>query len=94
MGSIAEWQSLKVQEYRYKLLIAITRFWELFGVRRPVRFEPPPPAGEYDDAINASSAAARSFLEQYISSLPRPEPRLGGPPPETTEPNSPDVVDG
>src|SRR5512136_1523308 len=48
MGNIVEWQSLRTQEYRYTLLIAITRFAELFGVRRPTRFEPPVAAGDYD----------------------------------------------
>jgi len=33
MGSIVEWQSLKMQEYRYSVLVAIARFFELFGVR-------------------------------------------------------------
>ncbi len=36
-GSIVEWQSLRMQEYRYSVLVGITRFFELFGVRRPVR---------------------------------------------------------
>ena len=93
MGAIVEWQSLKVQEYRYALLVAISRFWELFGVRRPVRFEPPPPPGEYDEAIHMDHAAAHSFLDQYLSSQPKPEPHLGGPPSETAGPEPPGTVD-
>ncbi len=89
MGSIVEWQSLKTQEYRYALLIAIARFWELFGVRRPVRYEPPPPAGVYEDAIHMDQAEAHSFLDQYLASQPPPEPRLGGQPRETAEPEPP-----
>ena len=40
MASIVEWQSLKMQEYRFNVIVWIARFFELFGVRRPVRFEP------------------------------------------------------
>ena len=93
MGSIVEWQSLKMQEYRYSLLVGISRLFELFGVRRPVRYEPPIPAGEYDEALHLDHPEAPSFLEQYISSQPKPEPRLGGQPRETTEPEPPGIVD-
>lgn len=87
MGSIVEWQSLKTQEYRYALLVAISRFWELFGVRRPVRFERPAPAGEYEDAV-WPDRMRDTFLEQYLESSPKAEPRLGGPPPEAGKPDS------
>lgn len=66
MGAIVEWQSLKVQEYRYKLLVAITRFWEWFGVRRPLRFEPPVIAGEFDEAIEVGHTH-HSYLEPYLN---------------------------
>ena len=89
MGSIVEWQSLKMQEYRYHILAGVSRFFELFGVRRPVRYEPPPPAGEYDEALHIDHPEAKSFLEQYLNSQPSPEPRLGGQPRETTEPKPP-----
>jgi len=40
MASIVEWQSFKMQEYRYRLLIGISGFLELFGIgqqsRRPL----------------------------------------------------------
>ena len=39
MASIVEWQSLRMQEYRYNLIVWIARFFELFGIRRPVRYE-------------------------------------------------------
>ena len=46
MASIVEWQSLKMQEYRYTVLMTVAaytaRFFELFGVRRPLRYEPAP----------------------------------------------------
>ena len=89
MASIVEWQSLKMQEYRYSLLVGIARFFELFGVRRPVRYAPPAVAGEYDDALHVDHPEARSFLDQYLESLPRPEPHLGGQPKQTAEPEPP-----
>lgn len=58
MASIVEWQAFKMQEYRYRLLIGIAGFLELFGVgqqarrapalafaggyRQPMRVTPPP----------------------------------------------------
>jgi len=85
MASIVEWQSLKMQEYRHSLrgrvLVGVTRFFELFGVRRPVRFEPEPIfAGDYDHALHSDHPDAPSLLEQYLD---HPEPRLGGAPKET-----------
>jgi hypothetical protein len=89
MASIVEWQSVKMQQYRYGLLVAISRFWALFGVLRPVRYDAPPPAGDYDHALHVDHPEAPSFLDQYISTLPRPDPRLGGQPKQTAEPESP-----
>jgi hypothetical protein len=76
MGSIVEWQSLKMQEYRYKILLAIVRFWELFGIHRPVRFEVPIPAGDYDPAVHSDHTDAPSLLAQYLE--PKVEPALVG----------------
>ena len=83
MGNIVEWQSLRTQEYRYSLLIGISRFAELFGVRRPARFEPPAPSGDYDEAIHSEHPDTPSLLEQYLKDNPE-EPRLGGKPKETS----------
>jgi len=80
MASIVEWQSLRMQEYRYDLLIGIARFFELFGVRRPVSFDPPAVAGDYDHALHVDHPEAPSLLEQYLD---HPEPKLGGAPRET-----------
>jgi hypothetical protein len=88
MGNLVEWQSLSVQEYRYRLLVGIARFWELFGVRRPLRFEPPVPAGDYDETLRiVEERGAKTVLDQYLDSQPRPEPKLGGPPSETAPPD-------
>jgi hypothetical protein len=55
----------------------------VFGIYRPVRYEKPLPAGEYDDALHVDHPEARSFIDQYLEGLPKSEPRLGGAPKET-----------
>lgn len=82
MASIVEWQSLRMQEYRYKVLVGVTRLFELFGVRRPLRFETPIPAGDYNHAIHSDSPEAPSLLEQYLDNKPK-QPAVGGAPKET-----------
>jgi hypothetical protein len=91
MGNIVEWQSLKTQEYRYslrsRLLISIARFAELFGVRRPLRFEPRPvPAGDFDQVLHTEHVETPPLLTEYLDNQPAPEPRLGGKPSETYKP--------
>jgi hypothetical protein len=66
MASIVEWQSLKMQEYRYSILIAISNFWALLGIRRPVRYDPPVFAGDYDHAVHVDHPEAPSLLEKYL----------------------------
>src|SRR5512143_3133386 len=91
MASIVEWQSLKMQEYRYglrsRILIGVTRVFELFGVRRPVRYEPAPAvAGDYDHAVHSDHPEAPSLLAKYIKDEPA-EPHLGGAPQQTEAPD-------
>jgi hypothetical protein len=83
MASIVEWQSLRMQEYRYSILTGISNFFALFGVRRPERFEPPV-AGEYNDAVHSDHPDAPSLLAKYLA--PKPEPKAGGHPKETAGP--------
>ncbi|HEY4667701.1 MAG TPA: hypothetical protein VIH26_10405, partial [Anaerolineales bacterium] len=40
MASIVEWQAFRMQEYRYRLMIAIAGFLELFGVGQAARRTP------------------------------------------------------
>jgi hypothetical protein len=73
MASIVEWQSLKMQEYRYQILVGISHFWQLFGVRRPVRYEKPVPAGDYDHALHVDDPSAPSILLPYLEpAVPSP----------------------
>ena len=82
MASIVEWQSLRMQEYRYSVLVGITNFFGLFGIHRPVRYELPAPAGEYDHALHVDHADAPSLLEQYLDNKPK-KPTVGGAPKQT-----------
>ncbi|MGD0173841.1 MAG: hypothetical protein ABSC61_05320 [Anaerolineales bacterium] len=85
MASIVEWQSLRMQEYRYNILVWISRFFELFGVRRPMRFEHPAPAGDYNEAIHVDHPEAPSLLADYLKT--KPEPQMGGHPKDTAGPD-------
>jgi hypothetical protein len=80
MASIVEWQSLRMQEYRYSVLVAIAHFFERFGVRRPMRTQVPAVAGDYDHALHVDHPEAPSLLEQYLD---HPTPKIGGAPKET-----------
>jgi len=82
MASIVEWQSLRMQEYRYSALMAVVRFFAWFGVRRPLSYDAPVAAGEYDHALHVDHPEAPSFLDQYLEGRPR-EPKVGGAPKET-----------
>ncbi len=78
MGNMVEWQSLRVQEYRYRLLEGIAKFWELFGVRRPMRFEPPVAAGDFTAAMEHDPSG--TFLDEYIKGRPHRKPHHNGTP--------------
>ncbi len=85
MASIVEWQSLKMQEYRYSLLDEIARFFNVFGIHRPMRREPKPMlAGEYEDAVKSSHIGDHSFLGQFAEQ--NAATHLGGSPNETPAP--------
>jgi hypothetical protein len=82
MASIVEWQSLRMQEYRYSALLALARFFSWFGVRRRFSYQAPVAAGEYDHALHVDHPEAASFLEQYLQGQPQ-QPKAGGSPKET-----------
>jgi hypothetical protein len=84
-GNIVEWQSLRMQEYRYKLMMSVAQFFALFGIFKPLRFEEqpvPPKAGEFEDALHHDEHG--KFIEQYLNNQPKPEPKLGGAPKESS----------
>jgi hypothetical protein len=81
MASIVEWQSMRMQEYRFTLLEVFARLFELFGIRRPER-EAPAAAGDYNHALHVDNPEAPSLLAQYLL---KPEPKLGGAPKETSK---------
>ncbi len=91
MASIVEWQSLRMQEYRYGVLTLIARFFGLFGVHKPVRYARPAAAGTYDTALHTDHPDAPSFLQQYLDE-PQPEPHLGGQPNVTAKPDETDKL--
>jgi hypothetical protein len=85
MGNMVEWQSLRIQEYRYAVMLSVAKFFGLFGVFKPLRFDDqavPPKAGEFEAAL--SQDEHQTFLEQYLENQPKPEPKLGGAPKEST----------
>jgi hypothetical protein len=86
MASIVEWQSLKMQEYRYTLYNHLADLMATFGVHKLARFEQPVAAGEFEDALHSDHPEAPSFLDQY---LPKPEPKLGGKPKQTAAGDNP-----
>lgn len=82
MASIVEWQSLRMQEYRYQLLQGIARAFAALGVRRPLTLSPAPiAAGDYDDSMHLDHPDAPSILARYFE--PANEPHIGGKPNET-----------
>jgi len=86
MASIVEWQSLKMQEYRYSLrnmlLIGVADFFGLLGIHRPLRYEPRPVhAGDYNEAVHADHPDAPSLLLSHLAVASGPH--LGGAPNET-----------
>jgi len=87
MASIVEWQSLKMQEYRYQVLSFVARFFEIFGVRRPLAYTQPVPAGDYDHAIHVDHPEAPSLLTQYLENQPAPAPHIGAQPLQTSGPD-------
>lgn len=81
MGTIVEWQSLATQEYRYRILVAISKFWEIFGVYRPIRYEKPVPAGDFETMLENNVHNGHTLLAEYLD---KPEPKLGGGPHESS----------
>lgn len=82
MGNIVEWQSLRIQEYRYSLMMKVAEFFGMFGIFKPLRFDDlpaPAAAGPFEAAMEHGDE--HTFLESYIN---KPDPRVGGAPKESS----------
>jgi hypothetical protein len=80
MGNIVEWQSLRIQEYRYLMMMKVAEFFGIFGIFKPLRFEnleAPIAPGPFEAALNHGDH--QTFLDQFLD---HPEPRVGGAPKE------------
>jgi len=67
MGNIVEWQSLKMQSYRFTLMNSVVRFFGIFGIFKPMRFEKmtlPPEAGNFEDVLDRGEQSI--FIDQYL----------------------------
>jgi hypothetical protein len=71
MGSIVEWQSLRMQEYRYQVLLILRRAFEVFGLRRPGLAEPTP-AGTYDQTLHSDQREAPPILLPHVKAPASP----------------------
>ena len=71
--SIVAWRALKMQEYRYRLLVGLVRFWAVFGVRQSAP-PLPAPAGDYDHALHMDDPLAPSLLAPYLAAPVAPKP--------------------
>ena len=56
VGSLVEWQSLRMQEYRYRVLLAVSSMFATVGVFRPMQLEKPPAAGSFDAWVQDHTA--------------------------------------
>jgi hypothetical protein len=79
MGSIVEWQSLKMQEYRYHLLLFGARFLHRLGIRMPAPRLAPIAAGEYDEALHPDHPEAGSFIDCRLEDLHLSPARVSAP---------------
>ena len=59
----------------------ISRFFGLFGIRRPMPSEAPVSAGDYDYDLHVGNSEAPSLLDQYLG---HPSPKAGGAPKKTS----------
>lgn len=78
MASIVEWQSFKMQEYRYRLPIGIAGFLELFGVGQQARRAPALAFAGGDPPIRTiqPSPSVRSSRRPKKTQLPKADDKL------------------
>jgi hypothetical protein len=66
MASIVEWQSLRMQEYRYQILTRVAHFFDIFGVHSPIPVDQPMAPGDYDSAIRHDRPDDPSLLSRRL----------------------------
>ena len=82
MASIVEWQSLRMQEYRYEILVGFPAYLSCLvsddhsNSNRPFRLR------DYNHAMHSDHPDAPSLLQQYLDAEPK-VPTVGGAPKET-----------
>ena len=62
VGVLVEWQSLRMQEYRYSVLLAVSSMFAAVGVFRPMQLEKPPAAGSFDAWVFDNTSDALNTL--------------------------------
>jgi hypothetical protein len=67
MASIVEWQSLRMQEYRYQILSRAARFFDIFGVHSPIPSTIPMAPGDYDTAVYHEHPDDPSMLSRRLN---------------------------
>lgn len=67
MASIVEWQSMKMQEYRYKVIRLLSSLMSIFNIRvLSDKLPPPIHVEDYDHSLHLDHPEAPSFLEKHI----------------------------
>ena len=56
VGSLVTWQAMRMQEYRYQVLLAVSSAFAVLGVFRPMQLEKPPAAGSFDAWVQDHTA--------------------------------------
>jgi hypothetical protein len=51
VGSVVAWQAMRMQEYRYRSLLAVSSAFASLGVFRPMQLEKPPASGSFEEWV-------------------------------------------
>lgn len=62
VGSLVTWQAMRMQEYRYSILLTVSSAFAAVGVFRPMQPEKPPAAGSFDAWVFDNTADALNML--------------------------------
>jgi hypothetical protein len=62
VGSLVTWQAMRMQEYRYRVLLAVSSMFAAVGVFRPMQLEKPPASGSFDAWVFDNTSDALNTL--------------------------------